>query len=220
MPSPTRVRWFDRIVGVVIGSIATAWWLRPEPVPAQTAGTTAAAAVDAPVSHATTREDAAAVGASEGPHLLRERATEPRADDPAPLAAESPREAEPLPDTPAQPETAPPTDLTPVPAVPLPRMPGDTRLSSTSRFDDETRSWILKTAYRVHARDHHVVAFYRKALADEGLAVTQSEDPPRPDGAVKTYLHGKNARTHAQVGIMPRVGALETRVWILWRTRS
>jgi len=127
--------------------------------------------------------------------------------------------AKPVDPRPEEPESAvPPT--TAAPALPLPRMPGDTKLSTSSRFDEENNAWIVKAAYRVVAREHHVVAFYRKALTDQGLTVTHSQAQPGADGSVKTYLHGKNGRVHAQIGIAPRIDVLETRVWILWRTRA
>lgn len=105
------------------------------------------------------------------------------------------------------------------PPLPLPRMPGATRLSESARFDDAAGVWVRKAAFRVHAREHHVLAFYHKALENEGLAVTEGEDPPDADGGVRRYLHGRSRRVTAQVGVRTRVGALETRVWILWRQR-
>lgn len=120
----------------------------------------------------------------------------------------------------ADPRAEAPTTTAAAPPLPLPRMPGDTKLSTSARWDETSSSWVLKGAYRVHARSHHVIAFYRKALLDQGLSVSIAEDPPTPEGAVKTYLRGKSSRVHAQVGIMPRTDSLETRVWILWRTGS
>lgn len=224
--SPPRGRaWLDRIVGVAVGSVATAWILRPEP-----ASDAPAVALDA--SGPSSGSDGEAIGATgqggvadPGGDLAAIAADPPRVDH-------TPRETEavslggPVPDrvVPAAEPPAPPSPepvaAVDTPVLPLPRMPGDTRLSASARRDHDKGAWILKAAYRVHARDHHVIAFYRKALADQGLVVTRTEDPPDASGATKTYLHGRSARVHAQVGILPRTDALETRVWILWRTRA
>ncbi len=216
MPPPPRVRWLDRVVGVAVGAVVTAWLLRSDPSPSRPDESIPAAPgplgppeseIGSPVPDASVL--AVAPSGEVAPIApIAQREAEPVV---APLEpAVSPRRVEPL----------PPTDAAAPPLLPLPRMPGDTRLSSSARFDDAAGSWILKSAFRVHAREHHVIAFYRKALADEGLDVTLVEDPPGADGTVKTYLHGKNGRTHAQVGILPRTDALETRVWILWRARA
>ncbi|MBK6916943.1 MAG: hypothetical protein IPH07_06050 [Deltaproteobacteria bacterium] len=116
--------------------------------------------------------------------------------------------------------SAAPAAATEAPALPLPRMPGATRLSESVRYDEVAGAWVRKAAFRVHAREHHVLAFYRKALENEGLVVTEGEDPPDEAGGVRRYLHGRSRRVTAQVGVRTRVGALETRVWILWRARS
>lgn len=101
--------------------------------------------------------------------------------------------------------------------MPLPRMPGMTKLSSSAHHDAETGTWKLKAAFRVNAHVPHVLAFYRKALENEGLVVEEpepeSEDAPR-------VLMGKSDRVHAQIGIRTKPHELETRVWILWRVRS
>lgn len=178
---------------------------------------------DAPVNDADAREvavrDAVVAGSSVRDAAKADVATRDAAvRDAVPDEVAPPSDLDDAQDpTALDPEAAPPGTA---PELPLPRMPGDTRLSGTARFDAESSSWVIKGAYRVHARDHHVIAFYRKALLDQGLSVSLAEDPPAADGAVKTYLRGKSSRVHAQVGIMPRVGTLETRVWILWRTRS
>jgi hypothetical protein len=103
------------------------------------------------------------------------------------------------------------------PSLPLPRMPGMTKLSSSAQFDAETNTWKLKAAFRVNAHVPHVLAFYRKALANEELAVEDvapvSEDEPY-------VLIGRSERVHAQVGIRTKPHELETRVWLLWRVRG
>jgi len=221
---PARARWIDRVLGIAVGSLVTAWFLRREPEPvAVEAEATDPVMAPASAVRPTTAPIPVAVPTT-GP--VEATAPVPAVGVIAPVAA---RDAADASREPAEPRRAtadatreaasadPPGDA---PTLPLPRMPGDTRLSSSARFDAATDAWILKAAFRVHARDHHVLAFYRKALADQGLAVTESEDPPTADGAVKTYLHGKSARVHAQVGILPRTDALETRVWILWRSRG
>jgi hypothetical protein len=223
--APVRTRWIDRVLGIAVGSLATAWFLRGDPEPVDE--TEAADPVVAPATAVRPTPEpipvaiaAATVRAAEP--VSRVAAVEPPRADAQPVSpgatVEPSRTGAELPAARSAPAgETPPGDA---PPLPLPRMPGDTRLSSSARFDAATEAWILKAAFRVHARDHHVLAFYRKALADQGLTVTQSEDPPTADGAVKTYLHGKSARVHAQVGILPRTDALETRVWILWRSRD
>ena len=210
MPPP-RVRWLDRVVGVAVGAGVTAWLLRSDPSPPDESIPAAPGLLGSPESEIGSPVlEASAMAVAPSPEVapIAKREAEPVV---APLEpAVSPRRVEPL----------PPTDAAALPLLPLPRMPGDTRLSSSARFDEAAGSWILKSAFRVHAREHHVIAFYRKALADEGLEVTLVEDPPGADGTIKTYLHGKNGRIHAQVGILPRTDALETRVWILWRARA
>jgi hypothetical protein len=201
--SPNHSRWIDRIVGAAIGAMATAWWLWPRAVDD---GDVIAQSDVAPT------EEVIDVAPEVPPPVETPAADEVPA---APVVDDVPREIE------ASPVAAPTEPATTTaPALPLPRMPGDTRLSNSSRFDETTRSWIVKAAYRVVAREHHVVAFYKKALVDQGLTVTQSQAQPAADGSVKTYLHGKSGRVHAQVGIAPRTDVLETRVWILWRTRA
>ncbi|MBX7084734.1 MAG: hypothetical protein K1X88_36355, partial [Nannocystaceae bacterium] len=138
---------------------------------------------------------------------------------PAPLAAdEADAGAAAVPGGPSEPAAVAPAGA--APSLPLPRMPGAMRLSDSSRFDAQAGAWVLKAAFRVHARSHHVLSFYRKALEDQGLSVTQTDDPPQADGAERTYLHGRSRRVHAQVGLRTRPGELETRVWILWRARA
>jgi hypothetical protein len=234
---PVRTRWIDRVLGIAVGSLVTAWFLRrdPEPMDAVEAAepvVAPAAAVRPTPEPIPVAVAAATLRAAEPMHAAAPVATaevrtvvEPIVDaepsrieaEPSRIDAEPSRTASDAASRSPDPDRTPPGDA---PLLPLPRMPGDTRLSSSARFDAATESWILKAAFRVHARDHHVLAFYRKALADQGLTVTHSEDPPTADGAVKTYLHGKSARVHAQVGILPRTDALETRVWILWRSRD
>ena len=103
------------------------------------------------------------------------------------------------------------------PELPLPRMPGMTKLSSSAEFDAETDTWKLKAAYRVNAHVPHVLAFYRKALENEALAV---EDIP-PAGEDDPYvLLGRNDTVRAQVGIRTKPHELETRVWLFWRVRA
>jgi hypothetical protein len=103
------------------------------------------------------------------------------------------------------------------PALPLPRMPGMTKLSSSARYDAPSRTWKLEAAFRVNAHVPHVLAFYRKALADEGLEI---EEPEPVDEAAPRVLVGKSERVHAQIGIRTKPNELETRVWMLWRVRS
>lgn len=221
---PGRVRWIDRVLGVAVGALVTAWFLRraPEAVVVADASDPAVAPTSAVRPAPEPIPVAVAAATTRAPEATA-RSSGPEAPSPPRMAevVTAPREREAATAS-RQPATSPPEAASAgePPPLPLPRMPGDTRLSSSARFDAASESWVLKAAFRVHARDHHVLAFYRKALADQGLAVTQSEDPPTADGAVKTYLHGKSARVHAQVGILPRTDALETRVWILWRSRG
>lgn len=202
----------------MIGSIVTAWWLWPR-VDDDVVAVHAQSDV-APVAAMHENDDAPAAPI-EPPHQPPVgTASVVPAPSEVPEAAPMPMPARATDESTGEAPTdaAPPTDTAPL--LPLPRMPGDTRLSSSSRFDAATKSWIVKAAFRVVAREHHVVAFYRKALTDQGLTVTFSQAPPAADGSVKTYLHGKSGRVHAQVGIAPRMDVLETRVWILWRTRA
>lgn len=107
-------------------------------------------------------------------------------------------------------------EVGPPPTIPLPRMPGSTRLSDSARLDAESATWVLKRAFKIHAREHHVLAFYEKALVDAGLRVSREA----PAGPGTTYLLGRSDRVAAQVGVRMRAGTLETRVWILWRERA
>ncbi len=226
---PIRVRWIDRVVGVTIGAGATAWLLRgdPEAVAVRDEGPPAGVGIDPVAIAGEQAPDAPSrkVMTAGAGVVAPTDAAAPVSSDPTDDAAiAAPHVAMPV-DVPTagldvQPSATPAADPADAPALPLPRMPGDTRLSGSSRFDATGPAWILKAAYRMHVREHHVIGFYRKALADQGLTVTQSEDPPGLDGSIKTYLHGRSARVHAQVGILPRTGELETRVWILWRTRA
>jgi hypothetical protein len=212
--APNHSRWLDRIVAAAIGAGVMAWWTWPR---ATEHGDAIAQSDVAPIEvphepapvEAPARQDVAVAAVAEAPV---------RASEAVPVVA-APIVATPI-EAPIEAPTSEATPSSSAPVLPLPRMPGDTRLSSSSRFDEESASWIVKAAYRVVAREHHVVAFYRKALTDQGLTVTHSQAQPAADGSVKTYLHGKSGRVHAQVGIAPRTDTLETRVWILWRTRA
>jgi hypothetical protein len=196
-------RWLERLAGVAVGSLVTAWWMRGEPVapdlPAQPAVeppvvASDPAAVDPP---ATIRSDAGTQpDPSDGPEI------EPAAIAPAPEQPRAPAAA-----------GAPPS-------LPLPRMPGSTRLSDAARYDDASGTWVLRAAYRVNARPHHVVAFYSKALTDAGLELTSGEDPSAADGTLVTYLYGRSQRIHAQLSVRTRPGDLEARIGILWRVRG
>lgn len=222
MAAPDHSRWLDRIGGAAIGAIATAWWLWPraehddvieagEVAPVAEVAHAAVEAIVAPPVVAV--PPTIAVSSNDGPAQASDSGVSPEAD----AVDEPPTEPA---STAIEPRADSASPATVAPELPLPRMPGDTRLSTSSRFDEASKSWIVKAAYRVVAREHHVVAFYRKALTDQGLTVTHSQAQPSADGSVKTYLHGKNGRVHAQVGIAPRTDVLETRVWILWRTRA
>jgi len=103
------------------------------------------------------------------------------------------------------------------PSLPLPRMPGMTKLSSSAEFDAATNTWKLEAAFRVNAHVPHVLAFYRKALADAELVV-EDVTPTSEDGPY--VLLGKNDRVRAQVGVRTKPHELESRVWVLWRVRA
>jgi hypothetical protein len=92
-----------------------------------------------------------------------------------------------------------------------------TKLSSSAQYDAATNTWKLKAAFRVNAHVPHVLAFYRKALADQELEV--EDIPPTREDAPYVLL-GKNDRVRAQVGIRTKPHELETRVWLLWRVRA
>ncbi len=240
-------RWFERVIAVAIGSLATAWWLRDageadpganaatqpavaatQPQPANAAAQPAVAASEptvatqpAPtVAVAASRAPADAPAADPDAPALREpsRAGDPAAIDASPPPADAAAPAQSAGDA-GTPALAP-TPAGEPPSLPLPRMPGAMRLSDSSRFDAEAGAWVLKAAFRVHARSHHVLSFYRKALEDQGLSVTQADDPPQADGAERTYLHGRSRRVHPQVGLRTRPRERETRVWIRWRARA
>lgn len=248
MIASSRHRWLDRLLGAAVGIAAAAWWFGPsrddatvtesDPI-ALREGTTddgdREVPDEGPVPLAIDRRssgDLALATATTSPtagHAVDVSPRGPAADRGSPAIDAPPSPADTTPSrspaaasdrAPLAPDAAPIEEPGTAPDLPLPRMPGDTKLSNTARWDAESASWVLKGAYRVHARSHHVIAFYRKALLDQGLSVSVAEDPPTDDGAVKTYLRGKSSRVHAQVGIMPRTDSLETRVWILWRTRA
>jgi len=99
------------------------------------------------------------------------------------------------------------------PVLPLPRMPGSVRLASAAEIDDATGQWRLTAAFRVNAHVPHVLAFYRKALADAGLEV----DELAPEDEQGTpVLRGRSDRVQARIDLTTKPGQLETRIWILW----
>jgi hypothetical protein len=100
-----------------------------------------------------------------------------------------------------------------VPVLPLPRMPGSVRLASRTEHDDATGEWKITAAFRVPAHVPQVLAFYRKALADAGLAV---DEIAAADGEGTPILWGKNERVQARIDLTTKPGELETRIWILW----
>ena len=91
-------------------------------------------------------------------------------------------------------------------------------------IQDDLRDAPLARASRQHPSNPiPIPARPRSAVIGIGageVAVTEGEDPPDEEGGVRRYLHGRSRRVTAQVGVRTRVGALETRVWILWRVRS
>ena len=236
-------RWIERLVAMGAGSLLT-WWCVD--VPRADRGDDDDRAIARPVESGE-RDDPGTIAGSDGAAVVLDRA-EGRGADPlprgdevvgsiapaAPLAGDAAAAAavvegvEPTAtaadatavDAVIPAPSAAPAAAAEAPALPLPRMPGATRLSESVRYDEVAGAWVCKAAFRVHAREHHVLAFYRKALENEGLVVTEGEDPPDEAGGVRRYLHGRSRRVTAQVGVRTRVGALETRVWILWRVRS
>ncbi len=218
-----RTRWADLGIAYAVGLACGAWVaaqaLTPTDTPSEggppaVAVGASAAAIEYPASTSTATPVPRALGAVQD----------------AVASDGSSRGDAPSPEPPSDPPTAPPdlvasdTDAeSPIvasavgepPVVPLARMPGSTRLSDSARFDAESSTWVLKRAFKIYARDHHVLAFYEKALRDAGLRVSRNAPP---SGGM-TYLSGRNDRVAAQVGIRTREGVLETRAWILWRER-
>lgn len=201
--SPGALRWIERLVGVALGSLVTAWWMRADP-PADPPQ----AAIDPPVPQVTAPEVSAPVVAS-APAVSAPVVTPAAA---APIAQEI---AAPLDDATSAPPSA---DTTPT--LPLPRMPGAARLSDAARFDDASKTWVLRASYRVHAHPPQVLSFYAKALADAGLAVTEGQDPVTEDGTAIAYLYGRNDRVRAQISVRTQGSELEARIGILWRERG
>lgn len=199
--SAGALRWIERVVGVALGSLLTAWWMRADP-PADPPATEidpappSAEASIAPRDGAAPQSVAAPVAA------------------PAPVPAAA---ADAAPNGDASP--APPFDGT-APTLPLPRMPGAARLSDAARFDDASKTWVLRASYRVHAHPPQVLSFYAKALADAGLAVTEGQDPVKDDGTAIAYLYGRSDRVRAQVSVRTQGNELEARIGILWRERG
>ena len=98
--------------------------------------------------------------------------------------------------------------------LPLPRMPGSVRLASAAELDDATGQWRLTAAFRVNAHVPHVLAFYRKALADAGLEV---DEIAPVDEQGMPVLRGRSDRVQARIDLTTKPGQLETRIWILWQ---
>ena len=206
--SAGALRWIERVAGVALGSLVTAWWMRadppadpPAPMEIDPAPHSAAASL-APGDDAAPRSVAAPVAAAA----------------PVTVPASAPSiasEAAPIDDA----SPAPPIDGT-TPTLPLPRMPGAARLSDATRFDDASKTWVLRASYRVHAHPPQVLSFYAKALADAGLAVTEGQDPVKDDGTAITYLYGRSDRVRAQVSVRTQGNELEARIGILWRERG
>jgi hypothetical protein len=73
---------------------------------------------------------------------------------------------------------------------------------------------VLVHALRVPARPEQVEAFYRKALADQGLRVTGGSTPAQPG---RIFLRGRGRRAHADVAITGRTNRARTSVNIIWR---
>ena len=103
----------------------------------------------------------------------------------------------------------------PAPKFPLPRMPGTRKLRASTTPADDGRGWVLVQTLRVPAKLSQVESFYRKALTDQGLAVTGGSNPARPNRA---FLRGRSRRAHADVTITTKEGKLQTTVRTIWRT--
>jgi hypothetical protein len=101
------------------------------------------------------------------------------------------------------------------PRFPLPRMPGTRKLRASATPAEGGRGWTLVQTLRVPAKLAHVEAFYRKALVDQGMSVSGSSTPARPNRA---YLRGRSRRAHADVTITGQEGRLQTTVQTIWRT--
>jgi len=100
------------------------------------------------------------------------------------------------------------------PAFPLPRMPGTQKIRTTATRADDGRGWLLVHAVRVPARPEHAEAFYRKALADQGLRVTGGSTTAEPN---RIFLRARGRQTHAAVTITSRPGKARTTVNVIWR---
>ncbi|MEM6293182.1 MAG: hypothetical protein AAGA54_18045 [Myxococcota bacterium] len=103
------------------------------------------------------------------------------------------------------------------PDVPLPRMPGTNQLRAGTKWDPQRGAWVRTHAYEIPARRGQVVAFYRKALEDASLSVTEVDGAPDEEGAVPVYLKGRRTGEHAHVTVRQDVAELKTRVRVIWR---
>ena len=105
----------------------------------------------------------------------------------------------------------------PPPDVPLARMPGTNQLRAGTKWDAQRGAWVRTHAFEIPARRGQVVAFYRKALEDAALSVTEVAGAPDQDGAVPVYLKGRRTGEHAHVTVRQDVDELKTRVRVIWR---
>lgn len=125
---------------------------------------------------------------------------------------------------PVEPEAAPtsvpeaaPTPPGDAPDFPLPRMPGCNKLSSLEKFDFDKRAWVLTRAYEAPASTDLIVRFYRKALRDLDLELSEGKGAPAEDGSVRVFVKGRKDGAAAQVSIRQVPGEFDSRVRVIWR---
>ncbi|HWB76998.1 MAG TPA: hypothetical protein VG755_18650 [Nannocystaceae bacterium] len=206
--SAGALRWIERLAGVALGSLVTAWWMRSDP-PADPP----AEAIDAPAPVVI----APLVSAPPVVSDVAPAAVAVPTSDAIAAPSEAPTLAPPSDDATTRDAT---TIDGATPTLPLPRMPGSARLSDAARFDDASKTWVLRASYRVHAHPPQVLSFYAKALADAGLVVTEGQDPVKDDGTAIAYLYGRNDRVRAQISVRTQGNELDARIGILWRERG
>lgn len=96
-------------------------------------------------------------------------------------------------------------------------MPGSTLLRDAASRDDAQGFWLLSMSLRVPAHVHAVADFYRQALADAGLKLTEDRTAHGDDAVVTTTLRGRLPGVHGFVSAEQRPPELSTRVRVLWR---
>src|SRR5690606_38206713 len=111
------------------------------------------------------------------------------------------------------PEPEPPEDVAPdgpAPEIPLSRLPGARTLRTSERWDAELSAWVLTHSLRVPAPASQVQTFYVKARKDAGLDVTEVDEPPTDDWAVRVTVRGRGIDDKVQIAIRQPEGEMRT----------